>query len=1111
MTNCGETVNFFLSAWGRNRHLQVPVGIFGGDGNFGLPTYVPFDEHYRKSFAYSSTVSVPNGSSLRAPAAAWYFAGYATVGNLAGRRMTLVSHPIASRPMFQSQLLNTVLQPVQYASIFGFGEAVHGAIDFLATTASALVVDCETAPVLMTIGSGPVFFMLRPRLPSDVWPGPVQVIAENRVRLEVDEATFNVPTAGGSLVYLGAPSGDAMHVFGVHDVLRAPDYIFAVEDVTVVSPGSLTTQPLVTLGDGSLPQMRWMQLTESLFVGAWSSPAPSPSSLQVEWPFAEGQTGVITVLLRGTVQQNPPWLPSGLVTVDASASSLAAVQASGNPAWTYVVPTDTIVAWDGAWTASPAPETLILVSNEQRAVGWTTTAAWEYPALPGRNTVPLASSSGGANGLILLERRPATVLGLQSDVIVPAALVAWWKLAEYVFLGWADVPPLTAPTGATYLWPYPHDQPGRVRVFAGPPLIPSTTTPVVWFVIAVGLWDAVNSRPVVAVTPRVGDRVLVVDGLGIPTQLVEWTMAATWDGTMLPPVPLENLLIVQEGSLGTAAWWYRYTTQPPQNLAVFYDQRHVLADPGIISNVAWTPPDANAWSVTAGGTVLVVLSRSSDLLYALQPTGFVSNFYSIPALPGSVLPNRYAPLEMTDGLLGASVRWNRQLPDHAALCVSFVGTSTAPPGFVRINVDMGGPVEVPALAWALNADGLYPSLSLHGSNDPQFYNDDTLAALTRTAAPASLLYTINDHTLGFGATLLWHAYFDRPGSAWQEADIAAGTADIWTVRFDVATGRYQRLYVDGSVAEPAPSADAVWTDGHLYPPTLTAPTPAFRYYAFVVSVGLLVNTGARTLEIQEVQPMVVAPIAPPTVTNTDILGQSPLLPGRLLVDLTLSRSLPGPLMPRYLGFIEHWASFVVRCPFYMASKWSAVRFQSGQGTNAPTLRRATVALSELIVPRHTLVRSTHSVITILPFLWVFVRHGSIRMVANQAMIAHRLVDEVRTSLRDPRLQPPAWIDERDTMQFHVAVTGGKIPCNASFIGLCGSNTIHVDVTHDIGTLLPEVCCVLPNGEVLDFMMYEEETIPLPVDVVHDDFASVTAMFTVQFDETIEGRKKMRTA
>jgi hypothetical protein len=52
--------------------------------------------------------------------------------------------------------------------------------------------------------------------------------------------------------------------------------------------------------------------------------------------------------------------------------------------------------------------------------------------------------------------------------------------------------------------------------------------------------------------------------------------------------------------------------------------------------------------------------------------------------------------------------------------------------------------------------------------------------------------------------------------------------------------------------------------------------------------------------------------------------------------------------------------------------------------------------------------------------------------------------------------------------------------------------------------------MLPNGEVLDFLMYNEEESPLPVDVVHDDYASMTAMFTVQFDEA-PGVKRTRTA
>jgi hypothetical protein len=311
------------------------------------------------------------------------------------------------------------------------------------------------------------------------------------------------------------------------------------------------------------------------------------------------------------------------------------------------------------------------------------------------------------------------------------------------------------------------------------------------------------------------------------------------------------------------------------------------------------------------------------MTYALQPIGVQSNFYeaaSLVAFPPQ--PNRYVPGALTDGLIGASIRWDRLLPDFAAVRLSFVGTSGASPGVLRLNFDMGLPVQLRALAWALFADGLYPTLTLHGSNDPAFYQDASVVSISR-GAPVAGLYTVNSHTLQYAPSILWAAHFTTEGSAWAPADIQNNTADIWVIRLDVPSGRYTRLAVEGRIVNP--NADTEWTAGHDYPPSGTpipVPLPEFRYYSLCVSVGLLLNTGAQSLEIQEVQPLIVAPDAPDSVANSAVLGRMPLDAagnGSVLLDIRLSRPLPaastdGP----YLGFIEHWASFITRAPFYYA-------------------------------------------------------------------------------------------------------------------------------------------------------------------------------------------------
>jgi hypothetical protein len=74
------------------------------------------------------------------------------------------------------------------------------------------------------------------------------------------------------------------------------------------------------------------------------------------------------------------------------------------------------------------------------------------------------------------------------------------------------------------------------------------------------------------------------------------------------------------------------------------------------------------------------------------------------------------------------------------------------------------------------------------------------------------------------------------------------------------------------------------------------------------------------------------------------------------------------------------------------------------------------------------------------------------------MISHRLIDTYRAETRDPALQPPAWINQLDTMQFHVVIPNGKVAPSSAFISLSASNTIHVEVTHAVGALLPAQAC-----------------------------------------------------
>ena len=125
-------------------------------------------------------------------------------------------------------------------------------------------------------------------------------------------------------------------------------------------------------------------------------------------------------------------------------------------------------------------------------------------------------------------------------------------------------------------------------------------------------------------------------------------------------------------------------------------------------------------------------------------------------------------------------------------------------------------------------------------------------------------------------------------------------------------------------------------------------------------------------------------------------------------------------------------------------------------------------------------------------------------------IINRLIDPDRTTSQT--LQPPSWTMGRDVLWFQLTIPSARVPSESEYVGLSGSNTVSVDVNDTIGSALPEFCFVLatppprrcgggvsrPTGDIVDFLQYDEN-IQLPDMVPQDEWASMSAMLTVQFD------------
>lgn len=155
-----------------------------------------------------------------------------------------------------------------------------------------------------------------------------------------------------------------------------------------------------------------------------------------------------------------------------------------------------------------------------------------------------------------------------------------------------------------------------------------------------------------------------------------------------------------------------------------------------------------------------------------------------------------------------------------------------------------------------------------------------------------------------------------------------------------------------------------------------------------------------------------------------------------------------------------------------------------------------MVLPEILVPRKANIRTKNCPITTVPYVWCYVRQRTLRPVGEQSTIVHRLVDTT-DKLGDDVVLPPDWINGRDTLRFMLAMGSSRIPGESQFICLSTESSMLVDVLDTPGSALPELCFVLPTGEVLDFVMYDDN-IPLPNEVAHDEWAGIFATVRVQF-------------
>lgn len=320
-------------------------------------------------------------------------------------------------------------------------------------------------------------------------------------------------------------------------------------------------------------------------------------------------------------------------------------------------------------------------------------------------------------------------------------------------------------------------------------------------------------------------------------------------------------------------------------------------------------------------------------------------------------------------IVGPSVRSETGLADHAGVRrVMAVRGPADPPESLRVNFDMGNAVQVHELLWGVCCPGVYPTLTLHGSNNPAFFEDGTVEITDRVASGVG--YTNQSHRLGHDATLLWHLHFGpNTGSGWTVAQVEAGEIDLYRTKL-VESPRYARLAPDMRIQRR--NVDDHFP-GHRFPDNSgTSPNNLptfFRYYAFTLSVGSTVASGmlsSAVVEIMQLRPFIVsgAPIQAPyaTLYYQHIGLFNPNTDDGALFALTLSKNVSAS----QYGYAEIWGQFRTRGYFTQGKSWTVGSYVNDGWVSG---RRARVTLTEVLAPRYTSLRSRNLPITSVPYVW----------------------------------------------------------------------------------------------------------------------------------------------
>lgn len=294
-----QDIDFCICATGRNRFLQPPSGLFGGDESL-LGEYMAQDNHYAQSVTYAHTVAswTPDTSvSLyqRQATAAWYATATATV----------TAAPVARRLSLRWDVTPSVWGalrvPGQIVTFVHDGQVVHAPVTNLpAGPTGVTILLPNEGPWDYLVPETKVELMVRTKAPTRMLAGPIKQMEANVVLVQCSRDA--IPSLMGSLLYLGGWNPHPTKTARMDDPAVAVNNVYAVES-TVEITAHKPLQPRTASVDD------WNVATNFVSGCFWNGGNLEDwiviKGMETTWPFATDQSGEVWLLASYTMPEHP--------------------------------------------------------------------------------------------------------------------------------------------------------------------------------------------------------------------------------------------------------------------------------------------------------------------------------------------------------------------------------------------------------------------------------------------------------------------------------------------------------------------------------------------------------------------------------------------------------------------------------------------------------------------------------------------------------------------------------------------------------------------------------------------------------------------------------------